>query len=91
MSGPDDNSELSKRPWDPAGTQVSFRVASSRATRIELDIFAQPTGAPPVLTRNLDRDSPPAEATWSWPFGWRSGSDRTRPWARSSSIRGFAT
>jgi isoamylase len=43
--------------WDPAGTQVSFRVASTRATRIQLDMFAQPTGAPPVLVVELAQES----------------------------------
>ncbi len=28
MSGPDDKSELSKRPWDPAGTQPKHDPAS---------------------------------------------------------------
>lgn len=36
--------------YSPDGTTVTFRVASTRATRIELDVFAQPTGAAAMLT-----------------------------------------
>ncbi|MGE5186361.1 MAG: alpha-amylase family glycosyl hydrolase [Acidobacteriota bacterium] len=35
--------------WTPDGSAVVFRVASTRATRLELDVFAQPTGAPAQL------------------------------------------
>ncbi|HEY5922457.1 MAG TPA: isoamylase [Kofleriaceae bacterium] len=30
--------------WSPAGDEVSFRIASTRATRIELWLYAEPTG-----------------------------------------------
>ncbi|MEO6776681.1 MAG: alpha-amylase family glycosyl hydrolase [Kofleriaceae bacterium] len=43
--------------WDPTGNGVAFRVASTRATRLELDLFDQPTGAAPVQTITMDRDS----------------------------------
>ncbi|HEY3806718.1 MAG TPA: alpha-amylase family glycosyl hydrolase [Kofleriaceae bacterium] len=39
--------------WSPDGSEVSFAVASSRATRIELDVFDAATGAAPVLTLPL--------------------------------------
>ena len=39
--------------WSPDGSEVSFEVASTRATRIELDVFDAPTGAAPVLTAVL--------------------------------------
>src|SRR2546430_6455805 len=31
--------------WEPEGDAVSFRVASTRATRVELWIYPAPTGA----------------------------------------------
>ncbi len=37
------------------GDVVSFAVASTRATRIELDVFDAPAGAAPVLTVALDQ------------------------------------
>jgi glycogen operon protein len=43
--------------WSPAGDEVSFRIASTRATRIELWIYAAPTGAPEVKRVELTRDA----------------------------------
>jgi glycogen operon protein len=42
--------------WDPTGDAVVFRVASTRATRIELDVFAQPTAAA-ALTVPMTQDA----------------------------------
>jgi isoamylase len=45
--------------WDPDGSAVVFRVASSRATRIELWIYDTPVGAERtriVMDRELDAD-----------------------------------
>jgi len=42
--------------WDPTGSEVIFRVASTRATRLELDLFAQPSGAAAIKTIVMDRD-----------------------------------
>lgn len=43
--------------FDASGSQVTFRVYSSRATRIELYLYAQPTGADEVADIPLDRDA----------------------------------
>ncbi|HUJ57450.1 MAG TPA: isoamylase [Kofleriaceae bacterium] len=43
--------------WTPAGDAVVFRVASTRATRIELDVFAAPTGAPAVQTVAMTQEA----------------------------------
>jgi len=40
--------------WTPDGSAVTFRVASTRATRIELELFDRPTGAPPIRSIVLD-------------------------------------
>jgi isoamylase len=40
--------------WTPDGSAVVFRVASTRATRIELELFDQATGAAPVRSIVLD-------------------------------------
>jgi glycogen operon protein len=42
--------------WDPTGSEVIFRVASTRATRLELDLFDQPAGAAARSTITMDRD-----------------------------------
>ncbi len=42
--------------WSPTGDVVSFRIASARATRIELWVYAEATGAPEVLRRELTRE-----------------------------------
>ncbi|HEY5947621.1 MAG TPA: isoamylase [Kofleriaceae bacterium] len=42
--------------YSPSGDEVSFRVASTRATRIELWAYAEPTHAAEVLRRELTRD-----------------------------------
>ena len=41
--------------WTPDGSAVDFRVASTRATRIELSIFAEPKGAEPTSRIDLVR------------------------------------
>lgn len=43
--------------FDASGSQLAFRVYSSRATRIELYLYAQPTGADEVANIPLDRDA----------------------------------
>ena len=58
---PDAGGELPWQPslgahWDPTGAAVEFRVASTRATRIELWVYAAPDGAP-VLQRELAHDA----------------------------------
>ncbi len=42
---------------DPGGAQLSFRIYSSRATRIELYLYAQSTGADEVVRLPLQRDA----------------------------------
>ncbi|MEO8549237.1 MAG: alpha-amylase family glycosyl hydrolase [Kofleriaceae bacterium] len=42
--------------WSPDGSEVVYRVASTRATRLELELFDQPTGAAPVKSIVMDRD-----------------------------------
>ena len=42
--------------WDPTHSEVVFRVGSTRATRVELDLFDQPAGAAAVKTIVMDRD-----------------------------------
>ncbi len=42
--------------YSPAGDEVSFRIASTRATRIELWIYAAPTQTPESLHVELTRD-----------------------------------
>jgi glycogen operon protein len=46
--------------WSPDGSAVVFRVASTRATRVELDVFAQ-DGAAAQRTVVMTQDSP---TTW---------------------------
>src|SRR4051812_31057908 len=41
----------------PSGDEVSFRVASTRATRIELWVYAEPTGAAETKRVELVRDA----------------------------------
>src|ERR1039458_3249257 len=48
--------------FDAAGSQLTFRVYSSRATRIELYLYARPTGADEAAHLALDRDA----ATNGW-------------------------
>src|SRR5690242_9287115 len=48
--------------WTPAGDAVVFRVASTRATRIELDVFAAPIGAAAELALEMTRE--PDGVTW---------------------------
>ncbi len=40
--------------WAPDGSEVVFRVASTRATRIELELFDQPSGSAPVRSVVLE-------------------------------------
>ena len=69
--------------WTPAGDAVVFELASQRATRVELELYAQPTGAPAAsiaMTQTGDVWSaavPAAQATtyygyrvWgpNWPY-----------------------
>jgi isoamylase len=42
--------------WSPDGIEIVYRVASTRATRIELELFDHPTGAA-VRSIVLDRDA----------------------------------
>ena len=49
--------------FDASGSQLTFRVYSSRATRIELYLYAQPTGTDEVAHIPLDRDN--ATSVWS--------------------------
>src|SRR5215475_3281499 len=49
--------------FDSSGTQVTFRVYSSRATRIELNLYKQPTGADEAAHIPLDRDA--TTSVWS--------------------------
>nr|HEX4315277.1 alpha-amylase family glycosyl hydrolase [Kofleriaceae bacterium] len=64
--------------WDPTGSFVSYRVASTRATRVELELYAQPLGAQPVasVAMTLDADGawaarvPAAQATTY--YGYRA-------------------
>jgi glycogen operon protein len=49
--------------FDAAGSQLTFRVYSSRATRIELYLYSLPTGADEAAHIALDRD--PASSVWS--------------------------
>jgi isoamylase len=42
--------------WEPDGAAVVFRVASTRATRIELWIYGEPTGAGELAQVPLDRE-----------------------------------
>lgn len=48
---------------DPGGAQLSFRICSSRATRIEVYLYAQPTGADEVAHFTLQRDV--STSVWS--------------------------
>ncbi len=48
---------------DPGGAQLSFRIYSSRATRIELYLYAQSTGADEVVRLPLQRDA--STSVWS--------------------------
>ncbi|HEX5063977.1 MAG TPA: alpha-amylase family glycosyl hydrolase, partial [Kofleriaceae bacterium] len=61
-SGDDDDGQEPWQPglgahWSPAGDEVSFRIASTRATRIELWIYAQPTQSAEVLHAELARET----------------------------------
>jgi glycogen operon protein len=49
--------------FDEAQAHLTFRVYSSRATRIDLYLYAQPTGAPEVASVPLTKDEP--TAVWS--------------------------
>jgi glycogen operon protein len=49
--------------WTADKTAVVFRVGSTRATRLELDLFAQPTGAAATYTVVMTQD--PGGSTWS--------------------------
>jgi glycogen operon protein len=49
--------------FDASGSQLTFRVFSSHATRIELYLYSRPTGADEVAHIALDRD--PASFVWS--------------------------
>ena len=49
--------------FDPTGTQVTFRVYSSRATRIELYLYTSPAGVDESAHLALDRDA--ATSVWS--------------------------
>ena len=49
--------------FDATASQLTFRVYSSRATRMELYLYAQPTGADEVARVPLDRD--PTTSVWS--------------------------
>ncbi len=44
--------------WNADRTAVTFRIGSTTATRIELELFAQATGAAPAKSLVLDRESP---------------------------------
>src|SRR5580704_8910298 len=48
--------------YDATNSNIVFRVYSSRATRVELDIFAVDYGAPEVATYSLTKD---ADDVWS--------------------------
>jgi isoamylase len=48
--------------YDTAKTNITFRVYSSRATRVELDLYAVNYGAPDVATYVLTKD---ADQVWS--------------------------
>jgi isoamylase len=57
--GDDDEAPIDWQPglgaeWSPRGDEVSFRVASTRATRIELWIYAEPTQATEVKRVELE-------------------------------------
>jgi isoamylase len=43
--------------YDTAKTNITFRVYSSRATRVELDLYAVNYGAPDVATYVLTKDA----------------------------------
>jgi isoamylase len=43
--------------YDATGTSVIFRVYSSRASQIEVDLYAKPIGSPEVLRYTLNFDS----------------------------------
>lgn len=43
--------------YDASGTNVIFRVYSSRATQIEVDLYASPMGSPEVLRSTLTANS----------------------------------
>ncbi len=49
--------------FDPTGSQLIFRVYSSRATRIELYLYTKPTGADEIAHLPLDLDS--SNSVWS--------------------------
>jgi isoamylase len=49
--------------FDASGSQLTFRVYASRATHIELYLYAQPTGANEDARIPLDRDN--ATSVWS--------------------------
>ncbi|HJZ88609.1 MAG TPA: isoamylase [Polyangia bacterium] len=61
LIGPDGSSGFGAA-YDATMSQVNFRVFSSRATRIELDIFAQPIGASAVARFEM---KPGASQTFS--------------------------
>src|SRR6476659_4287495 len=50
-----DSSRLGAR-YDSTEANVTFRVYSSRATRIEVDLYASPMGSPDVLHLVLNPD-----------------------------------
>jgi isoamylase len=43
--------------YDPVGSNIVFRVYSSRATRIELHLYAEPNESPALATYVLTRDA----------------------------------
>jgi isoamylase len=49
--------------FDASGSQLTFRVYSSRATRIEIYLYSNPAGADEAAHFALDRD--PATSVWS--------------------------
>src|SRR5687767_9756766 len=49
--------------YSPTGDEVSFRIASTRATRIELWIYAEPTLAAELTRVELTRDASGVFAT----------------------------
>jgi glycogen operon protein len=50
--------------FEPDGDAIRFRVASERATRVELALFAEPLGATEVLRLPLEREAPDG-AVWA--------------------------
>ncbi|MEP6864070.1 MAG: glycogen-debranching protein, partial [Deltaproteobacteria bacterium] len=43
--------------WDPTHTEVVFRVGSTHATRLELELFDQPAETAAIATITMDRES----------------------------------